>query len=170
MNDIRHKTHTHTHAHAKNLFSRTFCTSRKCGDYGYLKIRGMANTSSAISGLQIDVIEKIQRGFEEYDFDLKILNWATRITRFTCPMFLSLTASFLRIFYEIENLKKKKKMWKCVYVDFDDCTWKLHLSASIFFFVFISSLVCEISGVKIWNEFFCLKWSNSAKEKSYRVQ
>ena len=66
----------------------------------------MANTWSAISRLQIDEIEKIQRDFEEYDFDFKISNWATHITCFTCSMFLLLTASFLRIVYEIENLKK----------------------------------------------------------------
>ena len=76
------------------------------GDYGNLKIKGMANTWSAISRLQMDDIERIQRGFKKYDFDFKISNWATRITCFTCSTFLLLTASFLCIFYEIENLKK----------------------------------------------------------------
>ena len=74
------RTYSHTRPHAKNLFSRTFCTSREYGDYGYFKIKGMANTWRAISRLQIDEIEKIQRGFQEYDFDFKISNRATRIT------------------------------------------------------------------------------------------
>ena len=52
-------TYTHTGTHAKNLFSRTFCTSPEYGDYGYPKIKGMANTQSAISQLQIYEIEKI---------------------------------------------------------------------------------------------------------------
>ena len=99
-------TYSHTRTRSKNLFSRNFCTSREYGDYGYLKIKGMANTWSAISRLQIDVIERIQRSFQEYDFNFKISNWATRITCFTCSAFLLLTVSFLRIFYEIGNLKK----------------------------------------------------------------
>ena len=69
---------------AKNFSSRTFCTSREHGDYRYLKIKTIANTWSTISRLQIDEIEKIRRGFEEYDFDFKILNWATRITCSFC--------------------------------------------------------------------------------------
>ena len=56
-------------AHSKNLFSRTFCTSREYGDYGNLEIEGMANTSSAISRLQIDEIEQIQ----EYNYKSKSL-------------------------------------------------------------------------------------------------
>ena len=67
----------------------------------------MANTLSAIFRFQIDEIEKIHRGFEKYHFDFKISNWATRITYFTCSTFLLLTVSFLRDFYEIENLEKK---------------------------------------------------------------
>ena len=51
---------THVRTHAKYLIVRG--TSRD-GDYGYLKIEGMANTLSAISRLQIDGIEKIQRSF-----------------------------------------------------------------------------------------------------------
>ena len=107
----RAHTYTHTNAriHAKNLFSRTFCTSR---EYGYLKINGMDNTGSAISGRIIDEIEEILQGFQEYDFDLKISNWATRIKSFTCTTFLLLTASLLRISCEIEKLKKY--VWKCV--------------------------------------------------------
>ena len=66
-----HTYYTYTRTHAKNLFSRTFCTSWEYGDYEYLIIKGMANTWSAISQLQIDEIEKIQRVFQEYDFDLK---------------------------------------------------------------------------------------------------
>ena len=76
-NDTRARTHTHTHA--RNLFSRTFCTSREYCDYGYLKINGMDNTGSAISRREIDEIEGIQQGFQEYDFDLKISNCATRM-------------------------------------------------------------------------------------------
>ena len=94
-NDTRARTHTHTHA--RNLFSRTFCTSREYCDYGYLKINGMDNTGSAISRREIDEIEVIQQGFQEYDFDLKISNWATRMKSFTCTTFLLLTASLLRI-------------------------------------------------------------------------
>ena len=70
------------------------------------KIKG-SPVWSAISRLQIDEIEKIQRGFQEYDFDFKISNWTTRITCFTCSTFVLLTASFIRIFYEIETWKKK---------------------------------------------------------------
>ena len=67
------RTQTHTRMHAREkFFSRTFCTSREYADYGYLRIEGIANTGSSISRLQIDEIEKIQRGFEEYDFDVKI--------------------------------------------------------------------------------------------------
>ena len=33
---------------------------------------------SNIYRLKIDEIEKIQRGFQETDFDFKISNWATR--------------------------------------------------------------------------------------------
>ena len=65
----------------------------------------MANTS-AISRLRIEEIKKIQRRFEEYDFDFDILNWVIRITCFTCSGFFLLTASFLRIFYAMKNLKK----------------------------------------------------------------
>ena len=54
--------------------ARLFCTPQEYGDYGYLKIKGMANTWNAISRLQIDEIEKIQQGFQEYDFELKISN------------------------------------------------------------------------------------------------
>ena len=73
-------THTHTRARthsrrdAKNLFLRTFCTSREYGDYGYLKINGMANTWSVMPRMQINEIEKIQRDFQECDFDFKISN------------------------------------------------------------------------------------------------
>ena len=59
--------------HAKNLFSRTFCTSREYGDYRYLEIKGMANTWSAISRLQIDVIEKTPTGFPRVWFRLQNL-------------------------------------------------------------------------------------------------
>ena len=126
----------------------------------------MANTWSAITRLQIDEIEKLQRGFEEYDFDLDIPNWTTRITCFICSTFLLLTASFLRrIFYEIGNLKEI--LWKYVFVNSESFTWKLRLSASIcFFFVSLSCLARELSGVKILNEFFCLKCSNSWKKNS----
>ena len=104
-------TPTFTRTHAKNFFSRTFYTSkyrrflksREYGDHGFLKIKGIANTWSAISRLQIDETQKIQRDFEEYDFGFKILNWATLITCFTCLTFLLLTASFLRIFYETRH-------------------------------------------------------------------
>ena len=63
----RHRqTHTQlrSHTRVKNLFSRTFRTSREYGDYGYLKIEGMANTWSAISQLQIDEIVKNPTGFD----------------------------------------------------------------------------------------------------------
>ena len=76
------------------------------GHYGYLKIKGVAITWSAISRLQIDEIEKIQQRFKEYDFEFKILNWATQISCFTCFPYFLLTALFLHILYEIENLKK----------------------------------------------------------------
>ena len=60
---------------------------------------------------------------------------------------------------------EKKMLWKCVVVNSEDCTWKLHCSASIcFIFVFLDCLVYEILGVKFQNEFFCLKRSNSAKK------
>ena len=131
-NVLSPNTHTHTRARKQNLFSRTFCTSREYDDYGYRNIEEMANTWSAISRLQMDEIEKIQRRFQEYDFDFKISNWATHIT---CSTFLLLTASFLSIFYEIGNLKKN--LWKCVFVNFKGCIWKLHLSALIWFFLFL---------------------------------
>ena len=45
--------------HWHNLFSRTFRTSRGYGDYGYLKIKRLADTWSAISRLPIVEIKKI---------------------------------------------------------------------------------------------------------------
>ena len=72
----------------------------------------MDNTGSAISRREIDENEVIQQGFQEYDFESKISNWANRIKSFTCTTFLLLTASLLRISCEIENLKKY--VLKCV--------------------------------------------------------
>ena len=128
------RAHTHTNAHteAKNLFSRTFCTSRAYDDYGYLKIKGMANTWSAISQLQIDEIEKIQRGFQEYDFDFKTLHWATRITCFTCSTFVLLTALFLRIFYEIWNLNKNVLEARILRVVYESCIFLLQFVFFLF--------------------------------------
>ena len=147
-------TYTDTRTHVKNLFPIIFCTSREFGDYGYLKIKGMANIWSAISRLQIDEIEKIQQGFEEYDFDFKIFNSATRITCFTCSTFLLLTASFLRIFDEIEKLEKNVvKVCICK-------SWGLYLKGASFCF----NLLFFVSLGNLKLVFFCLKWSNSAKK------
>ena len=92
-------THLHSHAHAREklVFQNVL----------YL-VRGkeMANTWSAISWLQIDEIKKIQRGFQEYDFDFKISNSVTWITCFLCSTFLLLTALPLQ-FLRDHQLEKK---------------------------------------------------------------
>ena len=93
---------------------------------------------SVISRLQIDEIEKIQQCFQAYDFDFQISNWATRITCFTFSTFLLLTVPFLRIFYEIENLKKNVKVRIRK-------SWGLYIKVAsfclnMFFFVSLGSL------------------------------
>ena len=54
----------------------------------------------------------MQLSFIILKINLKISDWATRIT---CLQ----TALFLRIFYEIANLKKK--LSKCVFVNSETC-------------------------------------------------
>ena len=113
-------THTYTHLHSYthervNLFSRTFWSRENTVIMSISKLKWWP--WRAISRLRIDEIGKIQRGFQEYDFEFKIFNWATGITRFTCSMFLLLTVSFQCIFYEIGKLKKNvlelriRKVW-----------------------------------------------------------
>ena len=135
------RTYTHTRMHARthartsaeNSFSRTFCTLRKYVITGISKLKE-CNTWSAISRLQIDEIEKIQRGFEEYDFDFKISTSGIWITCFICSTILLLNTSFLHIIYEIEIFFYM--WWTCVILNSEDRTWKLHLFALICFFRF----------------------------------
>ena len=122
----------------------------------------MANTWSAISRLRIDEIEKIQRGFQEYDFDFKISNWATRITCFTCSTFLLLTESLYRIFYKIEKLKKK--LCESAY---SQIIRTIHKGCIVLLqFDFFPKVVwfARYEAQTFKMIFFCLKWSNSAKK------
>ena len=71
--------------------------------------------------------------------------------------------SFHCIFYKIEKLKKYvvkvriRKLWELYVKDASFCF-------NLRFFVLLGYLVRGISGVEIKNEFFCLKWSNSAEK------
>ena len=141
-------------------YTVTRCTTRTCEkfvereyiDYRFHKIKRIANIWSLISLLQTGQIEKIQRGFEEYDFDFKIWNWATRVTSSTCSTFLLLNA----LFAFLRDRKILKKFWEWVFVNFEDCTRKFHRFTSIsFHFMYsLGCLVHEISSVKIKSEFF----------------
>ena len=112
-------------------FSRTFYTSREYGDYGYFKIKGMANTWSAMCRLQMDEIEKVQWRSEEWFLlrNLKLRPSDNVFYMFHVPLANRVASShFLR-----DRKLEKKMLWKRVFVNSENFTWKLHRSASICF-------------------------------------
>ena len=60
----RADTHTHARIHTKNLFSRTFCTSREYCDYGYLKVLAGTSIIGHPFNFEIPVITVFSQGTE----------------------------------------------------------------------------------------------------------
>ena len=102
-------THVYTHTRTRKIcFWEPSVPCEKTVITGMSKLNGWPILEVRYLGCKSMKLKKILRGFQEYDFDFKISNWATRITSFTCSTFLLLTESLFRIFYKIEKLKKKR--------------------------------------------------------------